>query len=55
MKSSNLYTELITTISPEKIEIYLDSKGWIKYKQVEGVLSLWSNTKQDKSILYYYL
>ncbi len=48
MKSSNLYTELITTISPEKIEIYLDSKGWVKYKQVEGVLSLWSNIKQDK-------
>lgn len=48
MKSSNLYTELITTISPEKIEIYLDSKGWIKYKQVEEVLSLWSNSKQDK-------
>jgi hypothetical protein len=48
MTTSKLYTELITTISPEKIGIYLDSKGWVKYKQVEGVLSLWSNSKQDK-------
>lgn len=47
MISSDLYTQLIDTVSPDKVEIYLESSGWIKYKEVEGVLSLWSNTKQD--------
>ncbi|RUT03474.1 hypothetical protein DSM106972_051130 [Dulcicalothrix desertica PCC 7102] len=48
MISSDLYTQLIDTLSPDKIEVYLECSGWVKYKEVEYVLSLWSNSKQDK-------
>lgn len=49
MISSDLYTQLIDTISVKKVEIYLESRGWIKYKEVKDVLSLWSNSKQNKN------
>lgn len=48
MISRDLYTQLIDTVSPDKVEVYLECWGWIKYKEVEGVLSLWSNSKLDK-------
>lgn len=48
MISRDLYTQLIDTVSPDKVEVYLECSGWIKYKEVEGVLSLWSNSKLDK-------
>lgn len=34
MISSDLYTQLIDTVSPDKIEVYLECSGWVKYKEV---------------------
>jgi hypothetical protein len=39
--------ELIQNISPTKIAIYLEYKGWKKEKEVEGVASLWSYRDQS--------
>jgi len=39
--------ELIQNISPTKIAVYLEYKGWKKEKEVEGVASLWSYRDQS--------
>lgn len=51
MITSTLYEELITTISPEKIAMYLSYQRWRKEEEIEGIISFWSKIIDGEKLL----